>query len=109
MTRVTHPVRKMREFASRQLRDLPPGRRLRLRLASDAVRDRFGDARNLRLLDAGSEEGLLCLRLARRHPHWLLVAADIAEPPLQRGRRWALAEGLAVHHLVWDLQRTLAE
>jgi 2-polyprenyl-3-methyl-5-hydroxy-6-metoxy-1,4-benzoquinol methylase len=99
----------MRAFASRQLRDLPPGRRLRLRLALEAIEDRFGGEPNLRLLDAGSEEGLLCLELARRHPGWLLVAADITVRPLQRGLRLARTEGLQVSYLAWDLQRKLAE
>jgi SAM-dependent methyltransferase len=99
----------MRTFASRQLRDLPPGRRLRLRLALDAVEGRFGGEPSLRLLDAGSEEGLLCLELARRHPGWRLVAADISEEPLRRGRGWARAEGLQVSYLAWDLQRKLGE
>lgn len=78
-------------------------------MAFAAVESRFGDRAALRLLDAGSEEGLLCLELARRHPGWLLVAADIAEPPLQRGLRWARDEGLPVSYLAWDLQRELAE
>ena len=108
MTR--RPVRSMRTFASRQLRDLPPGRRLRLRQAIlDAVEGRFGGEPSLRLLDAGSEEGLLCLELARRHPGWRLVAADIAEGPLQRGRGWAGTERLQVSYLTWDLQRQLGE
>jgi SAM-dependent methyltransferase len=109
MVDVARPVRSMRALVSRQLRDLPPGRRLRLRLASAAVESRYGGAPALRVLDAGSEEGLLCLHLARRHPDWLLVAADVAEPALHRGRSWARAEGIAVQHLVWDLQRSLGE
>jgi SAM-dependent methyltransferase len=109
MVDVARPVPSMRALASRQLRDLPPGRRLRLRLASEAIHSRYGDARDLRVLDAGSEEGLLCLHLARRHPDWLLLAVDVAEPSLHRGRAWARAEGLGVRHLVWDLQRALGE
>jgi 2-polyprenyl-3-methyl-5-hydroxy-6-metoxy-1,4-benzoquinol methylase len=61
------------------------------------------------MLDAGSEEALLCLALARRHPDWRLVAADIAEAPLRRGHRWALAEGLAVGYVRCDLQKWLGE
>jgi SAM-dependent methyltransferase len=105
----TRAVRSMRAFATRQLRDLPPGRRLRIRLAIEAIESRHGDEPDLRVLDAGSEEGLLCLELARRHPRWLLVAADIAEPPLRRGLVWAEAERLPVRYLNCDLQRTLAE
>jgi SAM-dependent methyltransferase len=87
----------------RELRDAAPGRRLRLQLARAAV-ERFADGRPpLRLLDAGSEEGLLCLEFARRHPDWLLVATDLAEQPLRRGRRWAREEGLSVSHVRADL------
>src|SRR4051794_39363373 len=99
----------MRGFASRQLRDLPPGRRLRIRLALEAVESRYGDEPDARVLDAGSEEGLLCLELARRHPSWLLVAADIAEAPLRQGLRWAEAERLPVRYLNCDLQQVVAE
>ena len=93
----------------RRLRDLPPGRRLRIRLALGAIdRHAAGDPdRPLRVLDAGSEEGLLCLALARRHPDWRLVAADIAAVPLHRGRRWAAAEGLDVSFVRLDLTRWL--
>jgi SAM-dependent methyltransferase len=61
----------------------------------------------VRVVDAGAEEGLLCLELARRHPHWTLVAADIAAGPLRRGQAWARAEGLPVHFVRCDLQRPL--
>ncbi len=94
----------------RRLRDLPPGRRLRLRLALAAIEAYAAERRSveqLRLLDAGSEEGLLCLELARRHPGWTLVAADLSAAPLQRGRRWAGEEGLAVSFVRLDLTRWL--
>src|SRR4051794_4312919 len=105
----TRALRSMRALASRQFRDLPPGRRLRIRLALEAVESRYDGAPNLRVLDAGGEEGLLCLELARRHPSWLLVVADIAEPPLRRGLLWAEADRLPVRYLNCDLQRTVAE
>lgn len=95
-----------------QLRDLPPGRRLRLRLAIDAI-DAFARARpdgeRLRVLDAGSEEGLLCHELARRHPAWTFVAADIAIDPLRRGREWARDDNLQVGYVQLDLTRWLGE
>jgi SAM-dependent methyltransferase len=96
--------------ADRRMRDLPPGRRLRLRLALGAIEAYAAQRRGgapLRLLDAGSEEGLLCLELARRHPDWTLIAADISAAPLQRGRRWAGDEGLPVSFVRLDLTRPL--
>src|SRR4051795_8372961 len=102
--RVQH---RAKEVLRRRLRNLAPGRRLRLQLACEAV-ERYASGRShLRLMDAGSEEGLLCLQLARRHPDWLLVAADLAEAPLRRGRRWARAEGLDVQFLRCDITRSL--
>lgn len=98
---------ELRSAVARQLRDLPPGRRLRMRLALREVEAHVGTRRDVRLLDAGSEEGLLCLAVARRHPDWLLVAADIAEAPLRRGREWARRESLPVHYVRCDLQRPL--
>ena len=97
--------------ADRLLRDLPPGRRLRLRLAWAAVeRYAAGTAgRPLTLLDAGSEEGLLVLELARRHPGWRLVAADLAREPLRRGLRWAREEGLDVSFVRLDLTAHLGQ
>jgi SAM-dependent methyltransferase len=96
--------------ADRRLRDLPPGRRLRLRLALAAI-EAYSAERGrrvpLRLLDAGSEEGLLCLELARRHRDWTLVAADMSAAPLQRGRCWAAEEGLVVSFVRLDLARSL--
>ena len=86
-----------------ELRDLAPGRRLRLQLGLAAVERHAAGAEDFRVLDAGSEEGLLCLKLARRHPRWSLVAADIAEEPLRRGREWAREQGLAVQFVRCDL------
>ena len=100
-------LHRVRAGLRRRLRNVAPGRRLRLQLAGEAV-ERYASGRShLRLVDAGSEEGLLCLELARRHPDWLLVAADLAEEPLRRGRRWAQAEELDVHFLRCDITRSL--
>lgn len=98
----------VRARLSRELRDLPPGRRLRLRLAVDVAERCFGDRQQVRVLDAGSEEGLLCLELARRRPTWTLVAADLAMGALLQGRRWAGAEHLRIHFVRCDLQRPIA-
>src|SRR3954454_17873427 len=102
--RVRH---RAKEVLRRRLRNVAPGRRLRLQLACEAVEQYASGRSHLRLVDAGSEEGLLCLRLARRHPDWLLVAADLAEEPLRRGRRWARADGPDVHFLRCDTTRSL--
>ena len=102
-------VGALRQRLRRELRDVAPGRRLRLQLGVAAVEEYARGRGPLRLLDAGSEEGLLCLRLAQRHPEWCLVAADLAEEPLLRGRGWALEEGLAVHHVRCDLTRPLGD
>ena len=109
MTRQDPPAvpSRVKQLLRRRLRDVAPGRRLRLQLGAAAI-ERYAAGRDhLRLLDAGSEEGLLCLRLARRHPAWLLVAADIAPEPLGRGRRWAREEGLRVSFVRCDLTRSL--
>ncbi|MGI9155918.1 MAG: class I SAM-dependent methyltransferase [Marmoricola sp.] len=109
-------TRRLRAFLVRELRDLPPGRRLRTRLAVEAIEDYArtrgddsGTVPSLLLLDAGSEEGLLCLALARRHPRWRFVAADISLTPLLRGQGWSHEAGLAVSYVCCDLQRVVAE
>lgn len=99
--------RRLKTNVERRLRNVAPGRRLRMQLAVAAIEQHLGARQNARLLDAGSEEGLLCLALARRHPRWHFVAADIAERPLRRGSRWAQTDGLAVQYLRCDLQQPL--
>lgn len=94
-----------RRRLTRRLRDVPPGRRLRQQLALREIESRTGRRAAVRLLDAGSEEGLLCLEFARRHPDWRLVAADWSAAPLRRGLGWARAEGLPVLYVRCDLQR----
>lgn len=106
-SRVERANARLRTLVARRLRNVAPGRRLRLALALAVVEAGTRGQDSVRVLDAGSEEGLLCLELARRHPGWMLVAADIAAEPLCRGRDWARAEGLAVHWLRCDLQRPL--
>ena len=102
------PARRLSGWLDRRVRDLPPGRRLRQLLALELVeRHAAGRDGALTVLDAGCEEGLLCLELARRHPGWRLVAADLAAPALRRGRRWALEEGLVVSFVQLDVTRSL--
>ena len=73
---------RLREILERHVRDLPPGRRLRQRLATDSI-ERFGDGRSLHVLDAGAGEGLLATALARRHSDWTIDAVDLSEDKLK--------------------------
>ena len=99
---------RLRPWLARHLRGLPPGRRQRQLLALALV-EQYAAGRSgaLTVLDAGSEEGLVCLELVRRHPGWRLVAADLALQPLRRGRRWAREEGAAVSFVQLDVTRPL--
>ncbi|MGI8867707.1 MAG: class I SAM-dependent methyltransferase [Mycobacteriales bacterium] len=106
---MTAPVAALRHRLARELRNVPPGRRQRQQVALDAIESHTAGRDEVRLLDAGSEEGLLCLELARRHPTWQLIAADIAAEPLRRGREWAQAEQLPMHHVRCDLQLPVCE
>jgi SAM-dependent methyltransferase len=94
--------RRLRAQAERLARDATPGRRQRIQTAADQIGSLAAE-RPLRILDAGSEEGLLCLQLARRHPDWTFVAVDRSLPPLQRGHAWATADGLDVSFVQADL------
>jgi SAM-dependent methyltransferase len=81
-------------FAARRIRDLPPARRLRVQLAaSELAREAAG--RDIGVLDAGCEVGLLSIRLARRHPGWRISAIDINEDSLAVARRRAAEENAA--------------
>jgi CelD/BcsL family acetyltransferase involved in cellulose biosynthesis/SAM-dependent methyltransferase len=67
-------------------RVMTPCRRLRFDLVLRALE--AGDAgRPRRILDAGAGEGILAIELARRHRNWQVVAADLNQAMLNRGRR----------------------
>jgi len=83
----------VRERLERGVRHLPPARRLRFQLALQSL-ERFDRNGPLRVLDAGAGEGILALAIARRHPSWTVVAADLREDALQRGRSDADREGV---------------
>ena len=66
-------------------RELAPARRLRFALALEALEEYAGN-RVLRVLDAGCGDGAFAETLARRHPDWHIVGADVADEMLERGR-----------------------
>jgi ubiquinone/menaquinone biosynthesis C-methylase UbiE len=71
-----------------RMRPLPPARRLRFALVAEAL-DRFAAGRPLRVLDAGCGDGTFAESIARRHPAWTVVGADLSDELLERGRRSA--------------------
>jgi len=83
---------KPRAILEERLALMAPARRLRLRLADQALKAHAG--RPLRLLDAGCGDGLLTLALAKRHPEWTLLGVDLREDLLDGARRRAQARGL---------------
>jgi 2-polyprenyl-3-methyl-5-hydroxy-6-metoxy-1,4-benzoquinol methylase len=93
----------------RRLRNMAPGRRLRIAIAVDRLLAWAGDRRP-RVLDAGCETGLFALELARRRPDWPIDAVDIDAGMLATGRGWAADEGLGnIAFLTRDLTVPSAE
>jgi trans-aconitate methyltransferase len=72
---------------------LAPSRRLRLALAEQAI-VRFAAGRPIRVLDAGSGDGLLSMKLGKRHPDWALVGVDLRQDLVEAAGRRAAARGL---------------
>jgi SAM-dependent methyltransferase len=107
MSRTTELSTALRERLERGVRHLPPARRLRFRLALRSL-ERFDRDGPLRVLDAGAGEGILALAIARRYPTWTVVAADLREEALERGRRDADRDGVRnVRFELVDLTRPL--
>ena len=61
--------------AERWLRNMTPGRRLRFLLAEQCLA--AGVPPRPAVLDAGCEDGLLAVALARAHPDWRVVGCDL--------------------------------
>jgi ubiquinone/menaquinone biosynthesis C-methylase UbiE len=70
-----------------------PSRRLRLALADKAI-SRFAQGRPIRLLDAGTGDGLPSLSLAERHPDWEIAGMDLNARLLAGARQRAANRGL---------------
>jgi SAM-dependent methyltransferase len=83
----------VRERLERGVRNLPPARRLRFQLALRSLKRIDGNG-PVQVLDAGAGEGILARAIARQHPSWTVIAADVREDALQRGRREADREGV---------------
>jgi SAM-dependent methyltransferase len=99
---------RVRAVAERWARDLPPARRLRFALAMRAL-EGFAGGRPLTILDAGCGEGRMAAAVARRHPDWRIVAADLDREGLRRARASLQASEIRNVHLVQlDLTRPLA-
>lgn len=73
---------------------MAPARRLRLAQAEGVVRS-WAAGSPIRLLDAGTSDGLLALALAKRHPEWSMVGVDLRSDLLDGARQRARARGLA--------------
>ena len=70
----------------------------------------LGDGTPVRVLDAGAGDGLLSLAIAERHPSWTVVAADVREDALERGRADADRDGIGnVRFERLDLTRPIPE
>ncbi len=109
MSRTTELSAAVRARLERYARDLPPARRLRFQLVLRSL-ERLGRNGPLRVLDAGAGEGILSLAIARRHPTWTIVAADIRADALQQGRAEADREGVRnVSFELLDLTRPLPD
>jgi cyclopropane fatty-acyl-phospholipid synthase-like methyltransferase len=67
---------------------LAPARRLRCRIVAEAL-ERFAAGRPFHVLDAGCGDGAFAEWIARHHPAWTIVGADLADGLLDRGRRSA--------------------
>lgn len=64
---------------------MAPSRRLRLALAEEAL-TAYAEDRPIRVLDAGSGDGLLSLPIAERHPRWTLVGMELSDGLLSAAR-----------------------
>src|SRR4029079_10962987 len=84
------------EALERRARLLAPARRLRCAVVAEAM-ERFAAGRALRVLDAGCGDGAFAESIARRHPAWTVVGADVGDELLERGRRGAARNVEFVH------------
>jgi SAM-dependent methyltransferase len=90
MTKPWRMLRSLRATVGERLehrtRALPPMRRARFNLVRGLVEE-LAEGRPLEVLDAGAAEALFAERLARGHPDWRVVAAELDDTLLERARR----------------------
>ena len=86
------PVPTLAAVLEERLALMAPARRLRLALADEIVSAEAG-GRPIRLIDAGSGDGLLSLALAKRHPDWTVVGVDLRDDLLEGGPRAGYGRG----------------
>jgi SAM-dependent methyltransferase len=79
-------VNAVRNRLDRATREFAPTRRLRFALAAESL-ERSAAGRPIRVLDAGSSEGLFSESLARRHRDWTIDAVDIDEDVIALARK----------------------
>ena len=103
------PVSTLAAVLEERLALMAPARRLRLALADEIVSAEAA-GRPIRLMDAGSGDGLLSLALAKRHPDWTVVGVDLRDDLLRGARARARGRGLKnVSFEPGDLTRPLPE
>ena len=99
---------RVREAVARRVQGLAPGRQFRLDLARRRIEFFAGD-RPIRVLDAGCEDGSLAAMLARRHPEWTVVGADVNDEALARAREHTSRDGIVnVEYLHVDITQPFA-
>jgi SAM-dependent methyltransferase len=81
------------ERISRLVVRVSPGRDYRADVMMRELERQAGEGA-LRVLDAGSEDGLLAIRIARRRPSWRVLAVDMNADALIAGVRRARSQGL---------------
>lgn len=102
--------RRVEQRVDQIVKKASPGRRYRGAIVERELSRRLGTARRVKLLDAGSENGIVTTAIAVRHPEWSVVGADVNAAALLAATRWATAHGADnVHFVRADLTRLLRE
>jgi len=71
---------------------------------------KFAAGRDIRILDAGCEDGSLAATLARENPTWTVVGGDINDEALEKARTTSVREGLRnLEYLHLDVTQPFAE
>jgi SAM-dependent methyltransferase len=102
--------RRVESRAYRVAQRTSPGRRYRGAIVEHELSRHVRDAGEIKLLDAGSENGVVATTIARRHPEWTVVGVDLNAEALRDGTQWANEIGARnVHFVRADLTSLLRE